>query len=120
MPTGVPSSERFSFCLGTVLSDVAARRPDKREAILSAQVRVFADLVAAVRAHRETADPSNMAARGTCVIPTAVWLPFPLMSSGLLRGEGGFSVARKSDWTKFVMRQMASSPRNITYNVYAL
>lgn len=62
--TGHPSSERFAFCLATALSDVAARRPDKRDAILGAQVRVFASLVAALKTHRESAEARSMAGKG--------------------------------------------------------
>ncbi|XP_043226058.1 phosphatidylinositol 4-kinase alpha-like isoform X2 [Amphibalanus amphitrite] len=82
----VPSSERFAFCLGTMLSDVAARRPDKRQAILSAQVRVFADLVAAVRAHKESTDNGSMASKVQLCVTTV-----PLLI-GLARAMGRSSV----------------------------
>ncbi|XP_037092304.1 LOW QUALITY PROTEIN: phosphatidylinositol 4-kinase alpha-like [Pollicipes pollicipes] len=81
-----PSSERFAFCLATALSDVAAQRPDKRSAILAAQVRVFADLVGAVRARRDSPDIGPMSARVQLCATTV-----PLLI-GLARAIGRSSV----------------------------
>lgn len=40
----IPSTEKFSFCLNTVLSDITVCCPDRREEIIQTQVEVFGTL----------------------------------------------------------------------------
>lgn len=41
---GIPASEKFSFCLNTLLSDIATRHADLRDEIISAQVDLMNNL----------------------------------------------------------------------------
>jgi phosphatidylinositol 4-kinase len=41
---GLPSTEKFSFCLNTLLSDISVCCPNRREEIIQTQVEVFATL----------------------------------------------------------------------------
>lgn len=59
---GVPASERFSFCLNTLLSDVAVSCPEVRDEIIQNQVDTLNTLTNMIKSSREsnTLPPINL------------------------------------------------------------
>lgn len=51
---GVPASERFSFCLNTLLSDIAVNCPDVRDTIIENQVSTLDTLTTMIKSSRES------------------------------------------------------------------
>ncbi|XP_026313549.1 phosphatidylinositol 4-kinase alpha [Hyposmocoma kahamanoa] len=58
----IPMSEKFSFCLNTLLSDVASKTPSVREEIITAQIELMANLSKTIIAtsERKDADTSKL------------------------------------------------------------
>ena len=50
----MPAAEKFSFCLNTLLSDIAVRCPDCRNEIISNQVDVLTTLTNMIKNCRES------------------------------------------------------------------
>jgi len=46
---GIPIAERMSFCLNTLLTDIATRYPDSREKIIEAQIKCLSKLSNMIR-----------------------------------------------------------------------
>ncbi|KAJ0173228.1 hypothetical protein K1T71_011404 [Dendrolimus kikuchii] len=55
----IPMSEKFSFCLNTLLSDVATKQPSLREEIITAQIELMSNLTKIVINCHESKDYSN-------------------------------------------------------------
>jgi len=54
---GVPVAERFSFCLSTLLCDVASRWAVMREDIILAQIDLMTVLINIIRSSKEHGSP---------------------------------------------------------------
>lgn len=50
----IPAAERFTFCLNTLLSDIAVNCPDMRDEILSNQVETLNTLTNMIKSNRES------------------------------------------------------------------
>lgn len=50
----IPAAERFTFCLNTLLSDIAVNCPEKRDEIVSNQVETLNTLTNMIKSNRET------------------------------------------------------------------
>nr|XP_022907836.1 phosphatidylinositol 4-kinase alpha [Onthophagus taurus] len=71
----IPVSEKFSFCLHTLLSDIATRLDDSREEIISLQVECFANLTESLltlQSHGTSSSQKFFLCRGT--IPVFIGL----------------------------------------------
>ncbi|CAH1390658.1 unnamed protein product [Nezara viridula] len=67
----VPVAERFTFCLNTLLSDIATKLPSKQEEIVSAQVKFLGDLTSLCRAaFEESKTQKNQSNISKVVVPT--------------------------------------------------
>ncbi|CAK1590125.1 unnamed protein product [Parnassius mnemosyne] len=52
----IPMAEKFSFCLNTLLSDVASKRPSLREEIITAQIELMSNLTKIIMSCHESKD----------------------------------------------------------------
>ncbi|CAM1325927.1 PI4KA (predicted) [Pycnogonum litorale] len=71
----IPVSERFSFCLTTLLSDVASRCDDVREEILNGQIEFLGTLANLCKSYQESHSPKSSAARLSlckCIVPMII------------------------------------------------
>lgn len=81
LPTDrTPLPERFSFCLNTLLSDIAAKDPNLTEEIISSQVKFLSDLTSLIKADASGLQKSG----GVCRIILPILF-------GLARSLGRFS-----------------------------
>ncbi|XP_072934257.1 phosphatidylinositol 4-kinase alpha [Epargyreus clarus] len=55
----IPMSEKFSFCLNTLLSDVASKQPALREEIITAQIELMSNLTKTIINCHESKDYNN-------------------------------------------------------------
>lgn len=53
----LPATEKFSFCLNTLLSDISVCCPDRREEIIQTQVEVFAALINIIISKQNSTTP---------------------------------------------------------------
>lgn len=57
--SGIPMAEKFSFCLNTLLSDVASKQQPLREEIISAQIELMSNLTKTIYNCHESKDYNN-------------------------------------------------------------
>ncbi|CAH1641032.1 unnamed protein product [Spodoptera littoralis] len=55
----IPMSEKFSFCLNTLLSDIATKQPSLREEIITAQIELMSNLTKIIISCHESKDYSS-------------------------------------------------------------
>lgn len=83
---GIPIAERLSFCIHTLLSDIAARCEESRDEIISTQVECLIDLTSTVRTFQEQNQKSSSQSK-LYLCKTTV----PVLI-GLVRALGRFTV----------------------------
>ncbi|KOB66893.1 putative Phosphatidylinositol 4-kinase alpha, partial [Operophtera brumata] len=73
---GIPMAEKFSFCLNTLLSDVAYKQTSLREEIITAQIELMANLAKIITDCHESKDSSNLSKLQLCksTIPVLIGL----------------------------------------------
>ncbi|KAH9631399.1 hypothetical protein HF086_012187 [Spodoptera exigua] len=57
--TRIPMAEKFSFCLNTLLSDIASKQPSLREDIITAQIELMSNLTKIIITCHESKDYSS-------------------------------------------------------------
>ncbi|XP_064074423.1 phosphatidylinositol 4-kinase alpha isoform X1 [Vanessa tameamea] len=62
----IPMSEKFSFCLNTLLSDVATKQPGLREEIVTAQIELMSNLTKTIIHCHESRDYNNISKLQLC------------------------------------------------------
>ncbi|KAJ2937945.1 hypothetical protein O0L34_g14218 [Tuta absoluta] len=74
--TGIPMAEKFSFCLNTLLSDVATKQQSIREEIITAQIEVMTSLTKSIIHSHESKDYSTVSKLQLCKssVPTLIGL----------------------------------------------
>ncbi|XP_047033201.1 phosphatidylinositol 4-kinase alpha isoform X2 [Helicoverpa zea] len=55
----IPMSEKFSFCLNTLLSDISTKQPSLREEIITAQIELMSNLTKIIMTCHESKDYSS-------------------------------------------------------------
>lgn len=80
----IPMSEKFSFCLNTLLSDVSAKQPSLREEIISAQIELMTNLTNTISVCYENRNYDTVSKLHLCksTIPVLI---------GLARSMGRFA-----------------------------
>ncbi|CAH0713580.1 unnamed protein product, partial [Brenthis ino] len=63
---GIPMSEKFSFCLNTLLSDVAAKQSSLREEIVTAQIELMSNLTKVIINCHENRDYNSLSKVQLC------------------------------------------------------
>lgn len=79
--TGIPAAERFSFCINTLLSDIAVNCPESRDEIILNQVETLNALTNMVRTSRE----------GNALPPTILCKATVPIMLGLARSMGRYA-----------------------------
>lgn len=83
--TGIPVAEKLSFCIHTLLSDIAARCEESREEIIAVQVECLLDLTTTIKNFQELAQSSSQTKLFLCKTTVPVLI-------GLARALGRFAV----------------------------
>lgn len=86
---GIPIAEKFSFCIHTLLSDIAARHEPAREEIITTQVECLIDLTTSIKNLQEQNQSSSQAKLYLCKITVPVLI-------GLARALGRFALSDPS------------------------
>ncbi|XP_022115075.1 phosphatidylinositol 4-kinase alpha isoform X2 [Pieris rapae] len=85
----IPMSEKFSFCLNTLLSDVASKNPSLREEIVTAQIELMSNLTKIVITCFESKDYNNTSKLQLCKSTVPILI-------GLARSMGRYPTVEPS------------------------